>query len=204
MTLALLEREYEGVGSHINLHAGCTPSIALMDNGCHFVTRIDQIRYLEADRLPRRKPSPPELAYPFMAAIDTSEIQSRMARSIPLDVWVVHLERVRVSTRVERLKQFAHDLHVLLRHRLLLEAGGFEGFGLAPEGAPPDSLLIAPFDGQPHRPLNRSAATRTLPANASAYERPVSEVSHLIDLCPEIWENRERVSHQVRTPTCPR
>src|SRR5437016_1953903 len=77
--LALLEREYEGVGSHINFHAGCTPSIALMDNGCHFVTRIDQIHYLEADRLPRGKPSPPELAYPFMAAIDTSEIQSRMA-----------------------------------------------------------------------------------------------------------------------------
>ena len=30
---------------------------------------------------------------------------------------------------LERFKILAHDLHVLLRHRLLLQAHGFEGVG---------------------------------------------------------------------------
>src|SRR5437660_5357780 len=74
---------------------------------------------------------------------------------------------------------------------LLPHPGGVEGLGLAPEAAPPDHLPIAPFRDQPHRPLNRRAAPRALRAKAPAHERPVPEVSYLIDLCLEIAENLE-------------
>ena len=66
---------------------------------------------------------------------------------------------------------------------LLLEPGGVESFVLAPEGAPPDRLPVTPFVGQPHRPFNRRTAPCAPPANAPARERPVSEVSYLVDLC---------------------
>src|SRR3954451_16476907 len=85
-------------------------------------------------------------------------------------------------------------LFLRLRHRLLPQAGGIKSFGLAPEGAPPDRPLITPLVGQPHRPFNRRAAARALPANASARERrPVSEAACFVDLGPEIRENRKRL-----------
>src|SRR6266536_1307077 len=82
-----------------------------------------------------------------------------------------------------------NEFNVLLRHRLLREADGLEGFGLVLEGAPPDQLSVTPFGDQPHRALDRCAAPRALAADASLRKRPVSEVSYLLHFAPQIRED---------------
>ena len=46
------------------------------------------------------------------------------------------------------LDHLAHDLHVLLRHRLLRQPGGFEGFGLGREELDPHDLAVAEGEEQ--------------------------------------------------------
>src|SRR5215204_469695 len=81
------------------------------------------------------------------------------------------------------------DLHVLLRHRLLPQRGGFEGLGLAQEDAPPDGLRVAHLDDVPGRLFHGRLAPETLAAKAHPREYHVSQVSYLVDLRAEVRED---------------
>ena len=71
------------------------------------------------------------------------------------------------------------------------QASGFDSFGLGVEGAPPDHLLVAPFDREPHRALDRCPAPCTTSAKAPAHESRVAKVTHLVLLGPEIRQDLE-------------
>src|SRR5436190_11711713 len=73
---------------------------------------------------------------------------------IPNDLRVDQIDVFREAALVVDVDQLPNDLDVLLRHRLLREAGGFEGLGPRAEGGPPDGLA-APKPGHlPDRALD--------------------------------------------------
>ena len=55
----------------------------------------------------------------------------------------------------------ANDLHVLLRHRLLLKPGGFESLILRAKGAIPDDQTVTEFVDEADRDIDRSVADLT-------------------------------------------
>ena len=52
---------------------------------------------------------------------------------VPFDLWIGQRDQPIRVARTERVQNLASQLHVLLRHRLLLETGGFERFTFQPE-----------------------------------------------------------------------
>src|SRR5215204_5590566 len=77
-----------------------------------------------------------------------AEVRPRLPpiRIHPQDaVGVVQLTKGIHVARVPRLEGGPHDLDVLLRHRLLPQPGGFEGFGLTAAVAPPNDPTVPPL-----------------------------------------------------------
>jgi hypothetical protein len=83
-----------------------------------------------------------------------SPTASRVSSQLPIDTsfetrpsvtvatWVTERnDTIKVPTRV-RVPQFAHDLHILMRHPLLPQPHGFEGFVLLREHAEPHDLPV--------------------------------------------------------------
>ena len=113
---------------------------------------------------------------------------------VPLDLGVgvrrASLPRRRGCRRPTR----ADDLHVLLRHRLLRQPHGFEGFGPRVEDAPPDALPVAAI-GPTCQIV--SLAGMPLPAPWPRMRRPRPsgrQVAHLDNLDGAVGEDVEQVS----------
>ena len=84
---------------------------------------------------------PEAIPHVLASAIDGSI--GELCDLVPLDIGIKSLhggvEVVAVESRVGP----AHDLHVLLRHRLLPQPGGFEGFVTGPILAAPHDLPVS-------------------------------------------------------------
>src|SRR5436190_11078514 len=83
-------------------------------------------------------------------------------------------------------------LHVLLRDRLLLQPHGFEGFGLATEGVPPDGLPVTPLADNPEPLLDWRGACRAVSAIAHYRDGQVTRVAHFNDLDGEVGQVLEK------------
>jgi hypothetical protein len=94
--------------------------------------------------------------------------------------------------RTPRINATQQQIDVLLRHRLLPQSGGFEGFRLAAEKVPPDGLFVAPLRDQPHRLGHRRIALDAVGVNSHPRNRAVAEISYLLDLSCEVRENVEK------------
>jgi hypothetical protein len=95
---------------------------------------------------------------------------------------------------VEGLVAPADDVQdVLLRHRLLPQADGFEGLGLSFEGAPPDALPAPPPPRVPEQVLERHVTPRPATESAQGRQRHVPEVAHVDNLDVVVREGREHV-----------
>src|SRR5215207_2211100 len=98
---------------------------------------------------------------------------------------------------VEGVQDRPHNLHVLLRHRLLAQPGGFEGFGLTAAGAPPNDSLVTPLGEYPAHLLDHGRgavhAVRPMRADARGAERPVAKLANLIEAEAEVRKGTEEV-----------
>jgi hypothetical protein len=65
---------------------------------------------------------------------------------------------------------------------LLPQPGGFEGFGLTRECAPPDGLPIAPLRDEPLHLFDGRVALDALAAKALPRTGHVSKITYLLDL----------------------
>src|SRR4030095_3468330 len=79
------------------------------------------------------------------------------------DVWIVGLPKSFDISCGPRLSRGSHDLHVLLRHRLLREAGGFEGFVWLSVRLEMDDLSVSerPYVGDVSFALNSGKPRRS-------------------------------------------
>ena len=107
-----------------------TPNLDARDE--HVLSQTTSVRHLKSMALPCLQPSGELLSYlgsPSNHARLRS-IESRHARHVPFHRLVQSGERGVVVTTVVSVDLRTHELHVLLRHRLLLKPGGFEGLGV--------------------------------------------------------------------------
>src|SRR5215207_9078289 len=111
----------------------------------------------------------------------------------PLDIGIKLIEIAIPVARVERLHEGAYDLHVLLRHRLLPQPGGFEGVLLGEKGPVPA----------------RPAAGRALPRRRAHGQAPPARAyrgAHLLERSPGRPGRRgsaESPPHPSRRPPTP-
>ena len=108
--------------------AVATPLTLIADQRDDVVAAIPEL-VLEPEVLPRRQPGSPKPLRTLSASVDTGQVRDHAseARRIPFDLRRHEgFHRLDVASN-ERLKQDSDDRHVLLRHRLLRESGGFEG-----------------------------------------------------------------------------
>ena len=101
-------------------------------------------------------------------------------------------------------RRFGLTLHVLLRHRLLLKAGGFEGFGVTEPGPRFDALSVAPCveERRPPDQARRRWQTSSRSDPGRALGRRGREPRGT-----RTWlssENSARSSKYCRTPAWPR
>src|SRR5918994_4347857 len=92
------------------------------------------------------------------------------------------------------------EVHSRAPGDLLAQTYRLQRFGLAQKGPPPDSLLIAPLHDLPDRSLEERVTLNAMPAQTGARERDISEVSYLVDLRPEVGENRQQVLPPAADP----
>src|SRR5262249_2368428 len=125
-------------------------------------------------------PGPPDSGTP---AIDLHERE-------PLDLGVVLLDpRVEVVA-VPSLHGPLEDLHVLHRHRLLREPGGFQGFLLAAEAAKlADSSLEQRNEPSP-RHIEGDPAPLATREGSPEHQNPLAEVPKLLGFDPELFPSR--------------
>src|SRR5256885_7227369 len=116
---------------------------------------------------------------------------------LPLDVGIQPMEGTLEVPAVERLYRLSNDLHVLLRHRLLREPGGFEGFGAISEVPRPDHQAPWHLKELTERLVYGHAAARPVGLEPSHDEKRVAEVEDLLGLQLEILECFEPDSPQL-------
>src|SRR5881227_2809401 len=92
----------------------------------HRIPQITQLAPLELEQVPGDPHRRVGIRYLIMASIDGALHSSRTRRD-PLDLWRRIAEQQVSLALIPSLDRLPHDLHVLLRHRLLLEAHSFEG-----------------------------------------------------------------------------
>src|SRR5439155_212304 len=95
-------------------------------------------------------------------------------------VWVVQLTNGIHVPRVPCLEGRSHDLHVLLRHRLLRQPHGFEGLFFAPVVVESHALAVSQ---RPHRtvdPFHINAGLATLCVNAQHGDDALTSVDELL------------------------
>src|SRR5262245_27814322 len=116
---------------------------------------------LNAQLLPGLMHVPPELGVALTSPINGIQVGEHPGR-VELGVRVEGLEEGIEIVSIPAFDTPAHNLQVLLRHRLLREADGFEGFGLALEQLHIGDLAVA------HRYEHRQVGhdLNVLPANA--------------------------------------
>ena len=84
-----------------------------------------------------------------MSGVNVERREAHLWTLRDLAVAVVEAQRRLVVAALEGLKRLTHDLHVLLRHRLLRQPSGSEGFGLTHEDTRPGGPLISPPRDEP-------------------------------------------------------
>src|SRR5262249_44715517 len=79
------------------------------------------------------------------------------------------------------VQRAAHNPDVFLRHRLLREPCGFEGFLARGEAAPPDELAISEGPKLEGRHLNGRAALSAFPMEADDRQNRIARVDQLLN-----------------------
>src|SRR5262245_51790256 len=135
----------------------------------HSFTGVDEV----ADRfhgvgVPGR-PELLELAHDRVAPYEWPRLGPTFGRPRD-DVWVIHLTKGVHVASVPRGECGAHDLHVLLRHRLLPQPGGFESLRFARKPAGANDLAIANGDDLVQGPFKLYAARPRSCANGAEYD----------------------------------
>src|SRR5205085_11117355 len=98
----------------------------------------------------------------LMAAITlTGLVRQDIALVDEIGIEQEHILAPRPFPWVPRLKEGSKLLQVLLRHRLLLQAGGFEGFAVIEISSDPPDLSVAKIEYLAHRRIDQSAAARS-------------------------------------------
>jgi hypothetical protein len=106
------------------------------------------------------------------------------------------LERGFMIAPAEKLEPAHHDLHVLLRHRLLPQSHGFEGV-LSPEiAAVRDDHPVTQLNHHGARLRARRAALRPAYANPHEREYRIAKVDQLIDLVQKLVEDFRRQTEE--------
>jgi hypothetical protein len=99
-----------------------------------------------------------------------------------------------MSVPPERLEKSPLDLDVVLRHRLLPQAGGFEGFRFRRERLGVHGSLASEAPQDPKTLIDWHPAPAPATANAGDLEHVLSEISQFLDLelvvIPELAEPR--------------
>ena len=91
------------------------------------VLQIAKLAFLDAKHLPSL-PSRSESAGDVVTASVHGAFDGGRTRGLPFDLGIESLGHGCQVPPVEGFNDLPHDLHVLLRHRLLRKPGGFEGF----------------------------------------------------------------------------
>src|SRR5947208_5332328 len=109
------------------------------------------------------------------------------------------MESIHVA-RVPRLVAGTHDLHVLLRHRLLPSRGGFQC--LVPISEVPLPYDQAPLQVEKLKPLPvyGDAAAGPVPPRPNRDQEFVSQIEELLRLQSEVLECVEPVSPELQVP----
>src|ERR1700730_10001599 len=131
----------------LDAYAACRSPSVHHRGGDHSVANVDQLQHVEPQVAERLQKS---IGEPFVSFAANVGAWVRLVRAGVVDERRVKDRQVWL-TRVQRLKAQSHDLHVLLRHLLLRQAYGFEGFGAASRielGANNPSVAHCPDHGR--------------------------------------------------------
>ena len=102
------------------------------------------------------------------------------------------------------IKGALDNLHVLLRHRLLRQPGGFEGFGGIQVGSDANRFAVLKVAYDAVRRLRLCAAALAASVQATGRENPVAEVADFWNATLLSSKASSRSRHRSRTPSCPR
>ena len=123
-------------------------------------------------------PNPDRLGTAFAAR----SVQPQGSGPVQLLVGMAQFPHRLAVTPVIGRDRTLHDLHVLLRHRLLREAGGFEGFRLCPADTPPHAFSAPPTAYMPDRVLKGDRASRTVAQGAQGGDHHISVIVDINDV----------------------
>src|SRR5262249_21295612 len=97
----------------------------------------------------------------------------------------------------------AHKLHVLLRHRLLRQPGGFEGFLGIKVGPNPNPLPVPSSDEPGHGRIDLDTTLGAMRMHATECKQSLSEVRASRELETKVVERFEQVLNPLPTPPPP-
>src|SRR6185295_10512350 len=179
-----------------SLHFDSVPAPqAVRERHHHMLPGIDELVGLIPSGLPVLSEllgQPPELGEVVGTPVDADR-----PRQVELEIWRKVFERnVKVAT-VERLIASTHDLHVLLRHRLLRKPGGFEGLLVIEESPNRNRLAIPDLGHEGQGRLGLGAAFPAARAGAADCDESVSQIPDLRDLDVDLAEGVVEVSEHL-------
>src|SRR5215211_5140513 len=125
--------------------AGLAPDRTVAENDHVVADGVHRLGF-GTDHIPHRLRIGKVIAYPVMTPVAAAPHEGR-GQGQQLDFRRVQRQQLFYITICHRLQASAGNLHVLLRHRLLLQPGGFEGFGVSAKRLPPDDLAVAKPEG---------------------------------------------------------
>src|SRR4029450_7478307 len=131
----------------------------------HIGTCLPEVAQFNLDEFERRPELFPEGLQLVMAAIDTLQWPSR-TRPVNFRIGPPQDQDRGQIALVPCFVMAPHDLHVLLRHRLLPQPGGCEGLGLASAVPPPRHFALMPLAYLPQHLLKGHTALETMTMNA--------------------------------------
>src|SRR5439155_6872816 len=106
---------------HVYRNTVALPYAARVLHHHDLISRLDELLRLVTGFIKHLQPLPEVTPHRFLSREDTNVV-GRTLDCPPVDVWMPEVHQPVNTLRVERLQRLAHDLHVRVRHRLLLEA----------------------------------------------------------------------------------
>src|SRR5512133_3952618 len=160
------------VDAEIDLHPASHASAGQVQAGHDAIRAVLHLLDIDLMTLPVLEPAPPDTDGGLMTPGQDMPLLDR----IPLDARIQHAEKG-LLVMLEGLNGSEHDRDVLLRHALLLQAGGFEGFSAQSERvkcAPQGQVILDPDESPVPEPaavvevaFNRHSARSSLGRHVS-------------------------------------